>query len=131
MNKKYLLVFCSIAKSLEWGASEQVDAENMACEMFEDMVHGDVFEKFETYALKATTEEMMDYIIAEINHTGKEYVVTWDDGSYKNCPSEIHSFDYFKDDIGFSEEDQIEVGYLDVNKSCLLGMGDVRVERLK
>jgi len=45
----------------EWGSGRQVDAENLFCSELRDVLNDDKWWDFERYALKATTEEMINY----------------------------------------------------------------------
>lgn len=44
----------------EWGSDRQINAENIFCAALERYITPDGWSKFEDYALKATTEEMLD-----------------------------------------------------------------------
>lgn len=50
-----------LATTLEDGSQEQIDASNEFGELLEQRLNRVAFRKWEVYALKATTKEMVDY----------------------------------------------------------------------
>ena len=50
-----------LALTLEWGTNEQVDAENLFGDILERELEPEAYDRFCSYALKATTEEMVDF----------------------------------------------------------------------
>ena len=45
----------------EWGSERQIDAENAVTAALQQYIKPEEWDNFEDYALKATTEEMVEY----------------------------------------------------------------------
>lgn len=50
-----------LATTLEDGSEEQINASNAFGELLQERLNKTAFRKWEVYALKATTKEMVDY----------------------------------------------------------------------
>lgn len=51
----------------DWGSERQIAAENAFCAYVETLMHPMVFDEWSVYALKATTDEMIDWALKALS----------------------------------------------------------------
>lgn len=125
-----LLTVATRACVLEWGAEEQVTAENAMADLAQDLLSEEQWDAVETYWYKAHTHEAANYIVSLVmKDMGHKRVLEFDPGPDPESPA-CGAWGYAVNGFVITDPRLSECGRFEVDPQANYGLTEAEVKLL-